>query len=259
MKIAIIGMGHVGKNMRDLFAPHAGLVTFDQADGTDYPHGELSSCDFAVVCVDTPPGPGGEGDITNVTDAVSRLPVDRILLKSTVPPGTTDLLSDTTGKQICFSPEYVGESSYYNPYCTDAASVPFVVLGGPPEIRRWFIDALLPVLGPVKTYFQCTAVEAEIIKYMENSFFATKIAFVNEFWEICRRLGADFHSVREGWLLDPRVEPSHTAVFAEQRGFGGKCLPKDLSAIVAAARQAGYVPALLEQVITSNQRFRTSA
>jgi UDPglucose 6-dehydrogenase len=70
------------------------------------------------------------------------------------------------------------------------------------------------VLGPTKTYFQCSAIEAEIIKYMENSYLATKVSFVNEFRRICETFGADWHAVREGWLLDPRVEPTHTAAFA---------------------------------------------
>ncbi|WP_331727174.1 hypothetical protein OG871_39600 (plasmid) [Kitasatospora sp. NBC_00374] len=256
MKIGIIGMGHVGNTMAELLRGHGDLVTFDPAHDSTYPHDDLAACDYAIVCVNTPSGPGGECDVTNVEEAVKRLPVDRVLIKSTVAPGTTDRLIELTGKEICFSPEYVGESTYYNPVCADAAAMPFLILGGRPETRSWFIDALLPVLGPVKVYFQCTALEAEIVKYMENAFFATKVTFVNEFWEICQALGADFHAVREGWLLDPRVEPSHTAVFARARGFAGKCLPKDIRAIVSASRQAGYDPALLGQVIASNTGFR---
>jgi len=259
MKIGIIGMGHVGSTMRGLLRGHAQLVTYDQAADSEYPHSDLAECDFAIVCVSTPAGRGGECDVTAVHEAVKRLPVSRVLIKSTVAPGTTNHLVDATGKQICFSPEYVGQSTYFNPLFADEAEMPFIILGGAPDTRRWFIDALLPVLGPTKTYFQCTAVEAEVIKYMENTFFATKICFVNEFWEICRALGADWHTVREGWLLDPRVEPSHTAVFAADRGFSGKCLPKDTSAIVAAARAAGYEPSLLTEVLASNDRFRAPA
>lgn len=175
MRIGIIGMGHVGQAMSDLFDSHAELTTFDIARDDDYPNDELSRCDFAIVAVDTPPGEGGGCDVSRVRDAVEMLPVNRILLKSTVPPGTTDRLREETGKQICFSPEYVGESAYYQP-----------------------------------------------------------------FW------------------LDPRVEPMHTAVFPEARGCGGKCLPKDMDAIVSAARSAGYDPLLLAEVVRSNHRFRAA-
>lgn len=258
MKIGIIGLGHVGATMRDLFQAHAELVTYDHAGALAYPHDELAGCDFAVICVSTPPSPDGSCDTSNVIEAVKRLPTPRILIKSTIPPGTTDELADATGKAICFSPEYVGESTYHQPFWGEsAAGVPFVILGGQPEARRYFIDCLLPVLGPSKVYFQCTAREAEVIKYMENAFFATKVSFVNEFFEICRAVGADWHTVREGWLLDPRVEPMHTAVFAASRGYAGKCLPKDTAAIVRAAQKAGYHARLLAEVERSNARFRS--
>ena len=259
MKIGIIGMGHVGTTLHALLDTHAQLVTYDAAHDDKYPHDELAECDFAIVCVNTPPGPAGECDLTHVRDAITRLPTTKVMIKSTVAPGTTDALIADTGKQICFSPEYVGQSTYINPLCDDAATMPFLVLGGQPSIRRYFIETLQPMLGPTKVYFQCGAAEAEVIKYMENTFFATKITFVNEFWQICRAVGADWHTVREGWLLDPRVESSHTAVFTTDRGFGGKCLPKDTAAIIAAARLAGYEPHLLAAVLASNTRFRAPA
>ncbi|MGH3901299.1 MAG: hypothetical protein ACRDTA_24225 [Pseudonocardiaceae bacterium] len=234
-------------------------MTFDAATSDRYPKDQLSTCDFAIVCVDTPAGDAGECDTSNVYDAIRMLPTERVLLKSTVRPGTTGELVALTGKKICFSPEYSGQSTYYNPYWDGGAStVPFVILGGVPDVRRWFIDMLLPVLGPTKSYFQCSALEAEIIKYMENAYFATKISFANEFFEICKAFGADWHTVREGWLLDPRVEPMHTAVFLRSRGFGGKCLPKDLRAIVHAATAEGYEPSLLAEVLRSNECFRES-
>lgn len=257
VRIGIIGMGHVGRSMFDLFAQHAQVVTFDANGHEEYPEGELAACDAGVVCVDTPMGEGGACDIRKVCNAVQRLPMGRVLVKSTIAPGTTDFLIKTTGKQICFSPEYIGESSYYQPFWADGVrAVPFMIFGGEPALRRWFIDLLLPLLGPSKVYFQCSALEAEIIKYMENSYFATKVSFVNEFRRICATFGADWHTVREGWLLDPRVEPMHTAVFTHSPGFTGKCLPKDVHAIVHAATAAGYSPALLIEVLRSNQRFR---
>lgn len=259
MRIGIIGMGHVGTTMAGLLADHADLVTWDHAHHTTYPNRELAGCDYALVCVDTPPGDAGACDVAHVDEAVKRLPTRRVLLKSTVAPGTTDRLAAVTGKDICFSPEYVGESTYYTPHCVDAATVPFVILGGPPPVRRWFVDALLPVLGPTKTYFQCEALDAEIVKYMENAYLATKVVFVNEFRRLCGALGADWHTVREGWLLDPRVDRSHSAAFADAPGFDGKCLPKDMAAIVAAARESGYTPELLLEVLASNARLRTLA
>lgn len=109
MKIGIVGMGHVGTAMQTLFQYHAEIVTYDQTDPEPYPHEALAGCDFAIVCVDTPPGPDGACDTSNVIEAVKRLPTPRILIKSTVAPGTTNDLATATDKTLCFSPEYVGE------------------------------------------------------------------------------------------------------------------------------------------------------
>jgi nucleotide sugar dehydrogenase len=192
-----------------------------------------------------------------VYEAVRQLPVQRILLKSTVPPGTTEDLVAATGKQVCFSPVYVGEHSWNEPSSvTDSVEVPFAVLGGEPAIRHYFVDVLLTSLGPTTKFLQCTAREAELTKYMENLFHATKAAFVNEFRQVAEAFGADWYTVREGWLLDPRVGPAFTAVPDQERGFGGTCLPKDLDALIAACATVGYRPELLEEVRRSNVRFR---
>jgi UDPglucose 6-dehydrogenase len=225
-RVAIIGMGHVGTAMHRLLAPHASLVTYDAAGRRDYPALDLAACDAAIICVDTPMASDESCDISHVRDAVGRVPVNVILIKSTVPPGTTDLLAAVTGKQVCFSPEYYGEPGYHHPWWPGGPhQVPFVILGGDPRTRCVLIDVLQPVLGPTVTYFQCTAIEAETIKYMENAYLAAKVTFVNEFRRICAALGADWHTVREGWLLDPRISPAH--------------------------------PALLTQILHSNQDFRT--
>jgi len=260
MKIGIIGMGHVGQTMAEVFGPFADLVTYDIASKEKYPYSELSDCSFAIVCVGTPMNEDGSCRTDNVIDAVSALPTDRILLRSTVPPGTTDRLILLTGKRVCFSPEYFGESSYLsNFHAAGPSQIPFMIVGGSEADRRQMITDICAILGPDKIYFQCTAREAEIVKYMENAYLATKVGFVNEFFEICKVFGADWHTVREAWLLDPRVDRSHTAVFESSRGFGGRCLPKDLRAIVEAASEAGYHPALLAQLLKSNANFRAQS
>jgi UDP-glucose 6-dehydrogenase len=122
--------------------------------------------------------------------------------------------------------------------------------------RSELLDLLVPLLGAEPTYFTCGSLEAEIVKYMENAFLAMKVTFANEFERICARFGADWHTVREGWLLDPRVGRSHSAVHAPRGGYAGRCLPKDLSAITEAARLAGYEPTLLVEVARANERIR---
>ena len=257
-KIAIVGRGVVGRAFEKMVRSRYETVTYDPVENGDYPQAEIDACDLGVVCVPTNAREDGSCDTSIVADAVFKLNNPLILIKSTIEPGTTDRLVRQTGKRICFSPEYIGESKYFQPYWEDMIHTPFFIVGGA-ELDCIDIIALIePITGPTKVYYSCRAVEAEIIKYMENSFFATKVTFVNEFYNICERLGANWQKVREGWLLDPRINKMHTSVFKDERGFGGKCYPKDLNAIIKKAESLGYSPELLKEVVASNKRIRES-
>ena len=289
-KIAIIGMGYVGQAMAQFFARRYEIVGFDlppgktrgarwtnrshlddqgiqdrpwhSGDGWEGPDlfNEKVPCDLAVVCVLTPQAPDGSCDTSIVEEVVGWLETPLILLKSTVPPGTTDRLRETTGKRIVFSPEYTGESAYYTPppydFASDVAKEPWYTFGGDSADCDAIIEFFVPIAGPCKTYHKCTAAEAEMAKYMENAFYAIKIAAVYEFKAICETLGISWHSAREAWLLDPRIGPMHTAAWTKEGPpFGGKCLPKDTAALVRFAREAGYDASLFAEVLATNERL----
>jgi len=235
-------------------------------------------CDLAIVCVPTPPmGMKGkqkvnedetefkEVDLSIIHDVFSWLKVPNVLIKSTIPPGTTDYLIKTYDIKthelnICFSPEYMGESKYYTPPKypdpEDPRQHSFMIIGGHPKGADRILKYFAEKLGPTKFYYKCTALEAELIKYMENTWGAMKVTFGNEWYEICKAFNASYYAVREGWALDNRVEKMHSMAFEDNRGFGGKCYPKDLLGIVAQAEKAGYSPDLLKEVWESNKRFR---
>ncbi len=264
--IGVVGNGRVGSAVVDLFKNHYYVLAYDPAYSDKQPSSEsitfcrsideLQNCILTIVCVPTPMATDGQCDVSLVEAAVKNLTAQIIMIKSTVSPGTTNRLKKATGKRIVFSPEYVGESTYFNPFFNNSMlETPFVVLGGEEEDTSAVVDILLPILGPTKTYHQTSALNAEMVKYAANTFFATKVTYVNELYSICKAVGADWNEVREGWLLDPRIERMHTAVFPTKRGFGGKCYPKDLSGLICAAKNVGYRPRLLEQVQESNAYF----
>jgi len=278
-KIAIIGYGVVGKAMVNMTKDHYDIRVkdvdkyycylkeemeteglYEVAIGKDQVQvwEAINECDLAIICVPTNMNEDGSCDTSIVEDVISKLETPVILIKSTIEPGTTDRLKEKYGKRICFSPEYAGESSYYTPpeyqSPTDMKQHPYVIIGGEREDRKYIIDLLTPVLGPTKKYFQCTAKEAEVIKYAENTFFATKITYTNELKKICDALDVDFYSVREGWLLDPRICPMHTMVFDDKPGWSGKCFPKDTCAFIKSSIEGGYRPQFLIDMIKSNAR-----
>ena len=254
-KIAIVGMGVVGNGMLKYF-PDA--YQFDEPKGIGTRE-EVNKCDLAIVCVPSPMKEDGSCDTSIIESVVGWLKTPLIMIKSAVRPGTTDTLIGLTGKHIVVSPEYLGESSYYIPdRFLDPANPlkhEFLILGGSDEDCSDVADIFTPVVGPITRIRIMKPIEAEIIKYAENSFFATKVIFVNELRNICEKLGANWHRVREGWLDDPRIGAMHTAVFKDKRGFGGKCFPKDLNALISVAKENNFDPILLEAVWKSNKRF----
>ena len=256
-KIGIVGLGYVGTAIYDFFKEHYEVIFFDPEKENSSSKEEINTCDLGVVCVPTPIAEDKSCDLSLVEETVNWLETPLILMKSTVEPGTTDKLREETGKRIVFSPEYSGESTYWSPYLfdNDIKEEPWYTFGGDPEDTTILVNTYMKVVGPTKTYQQTDAKAAEVAKYVENCFYATKVLFCYEIAEICKRTGVDYNEMRELWLLDPRVNKMHTAVFTENnKPFGGKCFPKDISALVKFAQKNGYEAKFLEEVIRSNER-----
>lgn len=262
-RIAVVGaMGYVGKAIRNVFGKHFGLALVDPAIKRDMGEQRQSAneCDLAVICVPTPMKEGGEVDISIVEEAVVWIETPLILIKSTIPPGTVDFLKEKYGKRIVFSPEYIGQGLYTVPWWkdkgyphpTDISYHDFQIFGGDRTDTREVLEYFKRVLGPDCKYIQTDSTTAELCKYFENAWGATKVTFCNEFAKIAGAFGVDYDELRELWLLDGRVERMHTAVFKESRGFGGKCYPKDVNGIVKASESKGYIPKLLKTVLEVN-------
>lgn len=255
--LAIIGHGHVGKQVAELFKKEE-IRLFDPLIIRGYTKEQINEADIGIVCVPTNMGDDGRCDTSIVEEVVGWLETPIILIKSTIPPGTCDELKKKTGKRIIFSPEYVGESKYSHSYWDNMADAPFNIFGGDKEDIKPVLDLFMKYCGPEKTYVQCTTKEAELTKYFENTFFAAKVTIVNEFYDICEALDIDWDTVRELWLLDPRINRMHTAVFKDNRGYGGKCYPKDVQALIKFSQLAGYTPEVIKKVDEVNYDFNNN-
>lgn len=250
-RIGIVGYGVVGRSMHTLFGDDA--VTLD-VDATDKDREAFNRCDVVFVCVPTPVRPDGSCDTSAVEECVDWIDGPQIVIRSTVAPGTTDRLRRMTEKPIIFQPEYLGETP--NHPLADVRSQTFVVLGGPRDETSRVADVYQKCYHSEVRFFFSDAMTAELAKYMENSFYAAKVTFCNEFYGIAEALGVDYNELRELWLADPRISRDHTFVFPDNRGFSGKCLPKDVSAIIAASRKRGHAPRLLEAIMDINEDYR---
>ena len=176
---------------------------------------------------------------------------------STVAPGTTERLVRETGKRIVFQPTYGPGETPGHPF-GDFHQVRWLILGGEREATNQVVPLYQTVYNADTAIWQTDARTAELTKYMENAYLAMKVTFCNEFYEMARTFAVDYNELRELWLQDPRMGRSHTFVFEDERGYGGKCLPKDVSAIIQAARMHGYSSHLLTAMTEANERFRTA-
>ena len=258
--IVIIGNGHVGRTMRTIF-PDA--VVYDKHQPEHADQSAVLGAELALVCVPTPQKQAvidgelsdGGADISAVREVCGWLDAAVICIKSTVPPGTTDALRAETGKRIVFSPEYIGEGPTWDAE-SQAAPWPYMIVGGPQPDAVPVVRAFRATLGTEINYRLTDARTAELVKYMENVWLAQQVTFANEFYDIARAVGADWDQAIRLWALDPRVSATHTLVFEHERGYGGKCLPKDVAAIIACAEEAGYEPTFLRAMQDANARFR---
>lgn len=253
MKIGIVGYGVVGRVMEALFAPVHELVIYDKLMPdveTLYIKNRINTCELVFVAVPTPSGADGLSCDTSIVEECVSWILPPICIRSTVPPGTTTYLAHKYDKVVVFCPEHLRETKW------DEFKNEFVIIGGEQYAAVDLVaDAFKAVLGANTVYRKTDAASAELSKYMLNCFLATKVAFFNTFKDIADAAQLDYDEVRELTLLDARVGRSHTIV-TEERGYGGKCLPKDLRAMIG---QNPSNTKLLQIVNGYNEYIRNAA
>lgn len=250
MHIGIVGLGHVGTAMKEIF-PSAAVFDEPKKIGSKE---EINSCEVTFVCVPTPMKEDGSCDTGAVDYTLSWIKSSVIVLRSTVPVGYTAAKAEETGLKIVFQPEYYGETTAH-PFANLSDRL-WITLGGDSESAETVLRAYRTVYNSEIYVNIVDSTTAELAKYMENAYLATKVTFCNEFYDIARSFGVDYNKLRETWLMDPRIGRSHTFVYPENRGYGGSCLPKDIAAIIHSAEKMSADCTLLKAVTEKNGRLR---
>ncbi|MHB0914038.1 MAG: UDP-glucose dehydrogenase family protein [Armatimonadota bacterium] len=216
----------------------------------------VTAGEVVLIAVGTPPGPDGEPDLSQVTEAARAIArhIDRykvIVNKSTVPIGTGNLVREIvqTNKRkdvdfdIVSNPEFLREGSAIH----DTMFPDRIVIGAPSHTVAM---KLLELYAPLERPMLLTDVtSAEIIKYASNAFLATKISFINSISRLCEAAGADVSLVAKGVGADKRIGEHF---LQSGLGFGGSCFGKDVKALIHTMRRFGVDPALLENVLDIN-------
>ena len=261
-KVGVMGGGFVGSALSLLRCPRIDVKIYDRiADRCDPAAtalSDLADCDVIFIAVPTPMQPNGtcHTDIVRIAvgEARSVAPSAAIVVRSTVPPGTS------AGLGCLFMPEFLTERFFR----TDFAGTDTWIVGtdeiGDATPKFGKICAVLAAaaahgrVGGAPVLRRATA-EAEMAKYARNCFLASKVSFFNEFACVCEAAGISYEAVRTTLQSDARIGLGHTAVPGHDglRGFGGTCFPKDTSALRAFGASVGARTPILDSVITRNE------
>ena len=270
MKIGIVGQGYVGTAVRTVFEKHYKCNTFDiKQECNCNTLGELvTDSDIIFVCVPTPMNKDRSCNTDIVEDVISDINdsvnIDRlnhnsdtdkiVVIKSTVPPGTTDRLNkENDNITVIFNPEFLTEANFIE----DFKNQNRIIIGGkrPATTRlRQIYSLVFPNVPIIKTGSKT----AEMVKYFTNTFLATKVSFANEMNLICDKLGIDYDKVVEYSIYDERLGNSHWAVPGPDGhyGFGGSCFPKDINALIKVAEKMDIPANILSAAWDTNTLVR---
>lgn len=224
--VLIVGYGIVGHNLHNELNK-LNIDIYDKYKIENNTKRDNIKYDFCFICVDTPYiDENNVCDISQLENALIENESDIYIIKSTILPQTTEKLSKEFNKKIIFSPEYYGGTQHCNNYNFD-----FTILGGEKESCLKVQQLLQEVYDGRHIFRIVDSQTAELCKYMENSFLATKVAFCIQFYELAKKIGVNYEELRECFILDPRVNPSHTFVYEEHPYYKSHCLDKDVPAI----------------------------
>ena len=237
--VGIIGNGFVGEAQAFAFSPIADIKIYDinplKSNATLE---EIYNCNFVFVAVPTPMYIDGTQDLNYIKDVFSKAkPGPIYIIKSTILPGTTkQLQNEYNDLDIIFSPEFLTQRTAKLDMLTQAR----IIFGGDNNLTKK-VEELFTDRFMNRNIIHTDSTTAELIKYMNNTFFATKVSIMNEFKRLADKLEVNWEDALKGFTSDGRIGDSHLHVPGPdgKLGYGGVCFPKDVNAITSLGRELG--------------------
>jgi UDPglucose 6-dehydrogenase len=259
MTIGIIGQGFVGNAVREKMQKYYSVFYYDKDPNKKsnvesiYKLQEVANVVF--VCVPTPMKKTGECDVSIIEEILSELDVykSNVIIKSTIPPGTTDrFIREYPNLSIAFNPEFLTEANAVEDYNNQKR----IIIGLREGVMLF--SSVFENAFPDSKIIICDPMVAEMVKYVTNTFLATKVSYANEISHICSVMGIDYDDVISVATKDERLGTSHWKVPGHDGdyGYGGHCLPKDISALKFIANKNGATTSMLDATINKNNEVR---
>jgi len=253
LKIGIVGVGFVGKALRQYFEKQKKpLLLYDKFKNIGS-FEQINQADVVFICVPTPFNKEKGFDLSFVEDIVYKIEGEKIIvIKSTVLPGTTEKLQEKYSQhKFLFNPEFLTETSPDQDF-----AYPDRQIVGYTKQSFNVAEDILNLLPLAPTMKLLPATEAEMVKYFGNAFLSTKVIFANQIYDLCQKLGINYEMVAECAGADKRIGRSHLTVWHQgKRGYAGKCLPKDTKSFIEFADEQEIDLKLLRMVDEINDKL----
>jgi len=267
-KLGVIGQGFVGNAVTEGMSHCYEMITYDKDPNKKCTEKSLydviNKTEVVFLCVPTPMYKSGACDLSIVHNAMKEISDScealkkhvTVVLKSTVPPGTTETLNELYKyyADVVFNPEFLTEANAND----DFKNQNRIIVGGErpytSQVKQIFAKAF-PKVPVIKT----SSTIAEMVKYVTNTFLATKVSFANEMYQISKALDIDYDKVIEYARYDERLGQTHWSVPGPDGdfGYGGHCFPKDVAALTYLATALGVDPIVLNGTAYKNNDVRT--
>ena len=264
MNIGIIGQGFVGNAIYQKFKNYYGVFTYDldESKSNSDINEIIHRCENIFVCLPTPMNIDGSCNISIVEQVLAEIDLitdnletkRNIVIKSTIPPGTTKEWNHKfESLNITFNPEFLTEANAVQ----DFENQTRIILGGPRKSTTE-LKTIYSKVFPKASIIKTDSTYAEMVKYLTNTFLATKVSFANEMYSLCNQLNVDYDKVVEYATLDDRLGKSHWNVPGPDGdfGYGGHCFPKDLVAILHLSEKLNTMNNVLCAVQETNNNVR---
>jgi UDPglucose 6-dehydrogenase len=254
MNIGIIGLGVVGSACQAGFESQGNRVfVHDTKLNTNI--SDVLLTEIIYVCIPTPTLPNGKCNLAPLLDIINQLKdhsyTGVVAIKSTVTPGTTTSLQDSTGLNICFVPEFLREWCAFDDFVKNHK----LLAVGCTNDHAFDIVKRSHGTLPVHTQ-RLLPVEAEILKYYSNTFNALRVTFANNMFELCQKLSADYDTIKDTYLLRQTATADYMDCNQNLRGFGGMCLPKDILVLINTFEELGLDLDLFKSIERDNKKFK---
>ena len=265
--IGIIGQGFVGSAVYNGMKEYFNILTYDidplKFSNTQSLQEIITQSNICFICVPTPMKKDGRCDksilikLLNQIDTICSIVNKQIILviKSTIPPGTTQYLNNQFEKlHIVFNPQFLTQANAND----DFKNQNRIIIGGDRPYSTQ-VKNIYSIAFPGIPIIKTSSTIAQLVKYITNTFLAMKVSFSNQIYQLCQQINQDYDKVIEYATYDERLGKTHWTVPGTDGdlGYGGHCFPKDIAALKNLMDNLNLDTTILTAVIKKNDLVRT--